>query len=323
MHKFIRSAVAALLVAGGLSLGAALPAAATEDTATCVPKDAWVETINHAAVGEPTKTIPNPDYVPATDPVTVSTWWNWSPNKDQGPFDGPPGFPVDERGTWQGPHTEGGPGQDRTGTYQQGEGNGSWFHRETVTTPGKPAVGEPTLTVPNPDYVPARTETINHPAVVCPPEDPDLLVITPLAPTFTDLCGTANDTIDLPDQENVVFDVSENEDGSVTVTATPLGEEVVFAEDVETSWTYTFSDEACPVAVVPPVEEPTVVVEKPAPVVVAPVKAVAPVQEYTELAETGSAVTTAPWLILGSLTVAAGAALSLWTFLRRREGTPE
>lgn len=66
-------------------------------------------------------------------PGTPSKWWNWSPNKDQGPFEGPPAFPADDRGTWQGPHMEGGPGQDQTGTFQQGEGHGSWFHREAGT----------------------------------------------------------------------------------------------------------------------------------------------------------------------------------------------
>lgn len=68
-------------------------------------------------------------------PGTPSKWWNWSPNKDQGPFEGPPAFPEDERGTWQGPHTEGGPGQDQVGTYQasNGQGNSDWFHRQAAT----------------------------------------------------------------------------------------------------------------------------------------------------------------------------------------------
>lgn len=77
-------------------------------------------------------------------------WWNWSPNKDQGPFDGPPSFPTDDRGTWT-EHDNGGPGQDQVGTFLQGEGNASWFHRaqgvaayddppihhDAVTTPGQ------------------------------------------------------------------------------------------------------------------------------------------------------------------------------------------
>lgn len=40
---------------------------------------------------------------------------------------------------------------------------------ETVeVTPAVPAVGEPTKQVPNPDYVEARTENVEHPAVTCP-----------------------------------------------------------------------------------------------------------------------------------------------------------
>lgn len=68
-------------------------------------------------------------------PGTPSQWWNWSPNDNQEPFDGPPAFPDDERGTWQGPHTEGGPGQDLVGTYQASDANGrsDWFHREPAT----------------------------------------------------------------------------------------------------------------------------------------------------------------------------------------------
>jgi hypothetical protein len=62
---------------------------------------------------------------------TPSQWWNWSPNKTKGPFEGPPAFPSDSRGTWQGPHTNGGPAG--TGTYQMGNGHGSWFHREAAT----------------------------------------------------------------------------------------------------------------------------------------------------------------------------------------------
>lgn len=59
-------------------------------------------------------------------------WWNWSPNHDTGPFDGPPAFPLDERGTWQGPHDNGGPGPEEEGTYNisnNDNGRSSWFHR--------------------------------------------------------------------------------------------------------------------------------------------------------------------------------------------------
>jgi hypothetical protein len=64
-----------------------------------------------------------------------SKWWNWSPNHDNKNTDfGPngPAFPNDARGTWQGPHTNGGPDQGTFGTFNSSNGeNGrsSWFHR--------------------------------------------------------------------------------------------------------------------------------------------------------------------------------------------------
>jgi len=93
-----------------------------------------------------------------THEETVSgSWWNWSPNKEQGPFEGPPSFPADARGTWQGPHTDGGPSQDQTGTFSQGVGHGSWFHREQSSV--KPVVDKE-----------ARIESVitDYPKVTCP-----------------------------------------------------------------------------------------------------------------------------------------------------------
>lgn len=63
---------------------------------------------------------------------TTGSWWTWSPNRDQERFDGPPSFPSDGRGTWQGPHEKGGPGPEEEGTYNisnADNGNSSWFHR--------------------------------------------------------------------------------------------------------------------------------------------------------------------------------------------------
>jgi hypothetical protein len=67
-----------------------------------------------------------------------SKWWVWSPNNTQGPQDYTPDFPSDDRGTWQGPKTEGGPDKDTFGTFNASNGNSgrsSWFHRN----PGVPA----------------------------------------------------------------------------------------------------------------------------------------------------------------------------------------
>jgi hypothetical protein len=82
---------------------------------------ATYKTVHHDAV---THTVHH-------DAVTAQGhWWNWSPNKDQGPFDGPPSFPADDRGTWH-EHDNGGPGDGTEGTFG-GNGNGDWFHRGPV-----------------------------------------------------------------------------------------------------------------------------------------------------------------------------------------------
>ena len=64
---------------------------------------------------------------------TPGDWSNFEPNKSQGTFEGPPSYPTDPRGTWSAPKTEGGPQQDAEGVYQNGNGNGSWFHRAQGT----------------------------------------------------------------------------------------------------------------------------------------------------------------------------------------------
>lgn len=64
---------------------------------------------------------------------TPGVWENFSPNDDKGPFDGPPDYPYDKRGTWNA-HGELPPGQaGPDGVYQNGNGNGSWFYREAGT----------------------------------------------------------------------------------------------------------------------------------------------------------------------------------------------
>ena len=100
-------------------------------TETVVDKEAWTEII----------------------PGTLSKWWNWSPNHSQGPQDYEPNWPEDERGTWQGPHTNGGPDGEGTFNVSHGEsGNSSWFHRE-------PGTDEQRIEHP------AETHEVNHPAV--------------------------------------------------------------------------------------------------------------------------------------------------------------
>jgi hypothetical protein len=170
INIFIVLAVAVALFV----LALVLPAVADDTTEPCVPKDAWTETIEHPAV---TETVHHA--------AVPSLWWNWSPNDQQGSFDGPPAFPVDPRGTWQGPHSEGGPSQNLFGTFPQGNGHGSWFHRE----PGVAAYDE--IRVIREAWI----ETIEHPAVVCettPPTPTETPVVSevpaeePVAPVEED-----------------------------------------------------------------------------------------------------------------------------------------
>lgn len=83
-------------------------------------------------------------WVPKTDAVYgPDLWWNFSPNNSQQVFIGAPSWPTDSRGTWQGPHENGGPQQDEFGTFANGNPfkGGNWFHREhgALVTPAVPA----------------------------------------------------------------------------------------------------------------------------------------------------------------------------------------
>jgi hypothetical protein len=128
--------VAAIALVGGFLLLAG-PAQATDHPETCT-----AEVIDQPAYDEQVKVIDT-----AAQDAIPGQWWNFAPNHGQGPLEGTPAFPADERGTWEGPHTDGGP--DGEGTYQAGDGHGSWFHRE----PGTPAVEEV-----------SHVETVHHDA---------------------------------------------------------------------------------------------------------------------------------------------------------------
>jgi hypothetical protein len=94
------------------------------------------------------------------------SWWNWSPNNSQGPQDYTPDFPDDERGTWQGPHDEGGPDQTEEGTYNvsRGEsGNSSWFHRGAPQIIVHETTYKEVMTDPGQEYIAP---------VVCEDDDP-------------------------------------------------------------------------------------------------------------------------------------------------------
>lgn len=80
-------------------------------------------------------------------------------------------------------------------------------------------------------------------------------VVTPAAVTFNDVCGLANDTYTVPATDYVQYKIGANvvdagtyhvtTSGTVTVTASPILLHTI-AEGATTSWTHTFTDEACP-----------------------------------------------------------------------------
>jgi hypothetical protein len=245
-----RNVLIALIIAAvviALAFGYATRADATTDDGTkCVPSP---ETSQVVVVTPAVPAVPEVPAVPAvteeqTVPGTPDLWWNWSPNHQQGPFEGPPAFPVDPRGTWQGPHENGGPSQDTYGTFQQGSGNGSWFHREqgtpetTVTvviTPEVPAV-------PGTPEIPAVTKVVVTPAVECP-EEPPVVVEPPVEPPVTPENPQVPQTPENPstpndDEDPVISKHTSSEPGKTVVTYThesgKTTEEVrVYADDVK------------------------------------------------------------------------------------------
>lgn len=111
-----------------------------------------VAEVSHMEYGQQERTRTYTPAVPAEDAVTrvvhhdavtkhhdailavAGIWQNFSPNKGNGPFDGPPTWPSDSRGTWQHSDREIPPGQEGpNGVYQNGGGNGSWFYRHAGT----------------------------------------------------------------------------------------------------------------------------------------------------------------------------------------------
>ena len=68
---------------------------------------------------------------------TSSIWQNFSPNNENGPFEGPPSWPTDPDGTWNHQNKPIPPGQaGPDGVYQNGNGNGSWFYRQASVADG-------------------------------------------------------------------------------------------------------------------------------------------------------------------------------------------
>jgi len=168
---------AALLASGAAVIAVAAPASAhtIEASATCEAltvdlsnyaasqpgKDAvyheWDETVHHDAVGTPTITIPNPDYKPAVDAVPGS----WEKYTWTAPH-GTPSAPPPSAG-WHDVGTTSDTKGSTTDTILNTGGKGYfYFLTLQAPVPAQPAVGEPTITVPNPDYVAPSDEVVHH-----------------------------------------------------------------------------------------------------------------------------------------------------------------
>lgn len=226
-HRIIAGVAAAALATVGLLAVAAPASADSYDGEVCTPAAAWTEVVEIPAVGEPTITVENPDYVPGVPAVTkpvvhpavtkvvkheaethteyhfakftrertrtfsIYGWGAWS---DYGSWSK---YSPETHTSWElGTNPIGSPqwhsaGDRNWGTVQwerqwQAQHDGltrtvedkaAWDEVVEVTpewteivevTPAVPAVGEPTKTIDNPDYVPASTRNVEHEAVTCP-----------------------------------------------------------------------------------------------------------------------------------------------------------
>lgn len=127
------------------------------------------ETIEHPAQGVEYLLIENPDYVAATEGYTLVKdkllKWTWT-GGDSG---GTPQSPVENPLGWsQSGETNDKKGRDNPDeviqTGKSGKSNYFYYQTQTEFVPGVEAVGDPTIEVKNPEYVPAWTEQ-----VVCTP----------------------------------------------------------------------------------------------------------------------------------------------------------
>lgn len=243
MKKFY-AAIAAIVLTIVLATMPAFAIGVSGTSEPCVPQDAYTEVVVltpavPATPGTPAvPAVPGTPAVPAvtqTIPAVAGFWQNFSPNNQQGPFIGPPTWPTDLRGTWQGPHTNGGPQQDAQGVFQNGQGNGSWFYRQQpvaeqviIITSEIPAVpGTPAIpAVPATPEVPAVTETIVHDAVVCDdePVDPPVPADPPTDPP-TDTPEPSN-----PVEPNVPDEPVINEPGAPSVVTNCVGNDLMVQE---------------------------------------------------------------------------------------------
>lgn len=226
-NRIIAGAAAAALATVGLLAVAAPASADSYGGEVCTPAAAWTEVVEIPAVGEPTLTVENPDYVPAVPAVTTVVnhpaetqvvehaaegyteyhfakftrertrtlgWSGWGAWSDYGAWSK---YSPETHTSWEtSTNALGSPqwhsaGDRNWGTVQwerqwqaQYDGQSRWVETKAawsetvvtkpawdetvIVTPEVPAVGEPTITIENPDYVPASTKNVEHEAVTCP-----------------------------------------------------------------------------------------------------------------------------------------------------------
>jgi len=167
MNKLLSSATAAFVILAGVSLGAS-PASA-DITEECTPSEAWTEVV---VVTPAVPATPGTPAVPEVPEVSHDEFqrYSWT----GGPIDEAPAeVPPSEN--WQ-PNTTNydgaGHGTDPIGVAFQmdnpGNGNADWFFWTKTTVIDQPYVpGVPEI--PGTPEIPAVTQTIEHPAVTCPP----------------------------------------------------------------------------------------------------------------------------------------------------------
>lgn len=231
--KKILAAFAALVVVVALLFATPALADDANSPEPCVPKDAWTEVIEHPAETHIEKKLVTPE-VPEV-PAVPEVWANFSPNHNQGPFDGPPSYPNDPRGTWHVHNKIPGGHAGSDGVYQRdnpGAGRGDWFYRQNGrdAIPGSPATYEDVVVVDKQ----AWTETIEHEAETC--ED---------GPTFIDPVYEVNINCLFPPKEWLF--VIESDYYTFDITYAGRGWEVVFTANegyaFNPSSRYTVSDD--------------------------------------------------------------------------------
>lgn len=279
-----------------------------KDAVDEVYKD-WDETVHHDAVGTPTITIDNPDYQPATDAQPGSyDKFTWKGNHGT-PTAAPPG------NGWH----EVGPTSDVKGntsdTILRAGGGNSYFYFKTVKAPvaAQPAVGDPTVTITNPDYVAPFDEVIHHHDLVSPGQDavPAKTNHVMVTDNGTTLANTDFSTSYV--KEFLSSDKTITHDYVVTVTSLDgIGAGVV-SKHVDVCETPTPVVTDTPPATT--VQPPTTTVQSPAPAQSVTQSATPAVSSNT-LADTGSNIVGLVWLAIGVIIV--GLVIWLVLFLRRR-----